>query len=103
MDRKEKQRKTKLIKLYVLFEEVFGTEEKYTEILGVYSTMKEAIKEKEKAINDNIQHYNFVLDEENEFKPEVFKNHTIIFYGYQENWNNYIEYIIIEKEVLIYE
>lgn len=88
------------MKIYILFEEVFGTEEKYTEIIGAYTTKEKAIEELKKAIDDNIKHYNFVLDEQNEYKPEVFKNHTIIFYDYQENWNNYIEYIIIEKEVL---
>ena len=88
------------MKVYILFEEVFGTEEKYTEILGAYTTKEKAIEQLKKIIDNNIKHNNFVLDEMNNHKPEALQNHTIIFYDYQENWNNYIEYIIIEKEVL---
>lgn len=87
-------------KIYILYEEVFGTDERYTEILGAYSTHKKACKELKNTIDENIKHHNFVLDEQDNCKAEVFKNHTIIFYDYQENWNNYIEYIIVEKEVL---
>lgn len=88
------------MEVYILLEEVFGTDERYTEVLGTYTTQEKAFEELKKTINDNIKYCNFVLDEQNDCKPEVLKNHTIIFYDYQENWNNYIEYIIIKKEVL---
>ena len=86
------------MKIYILLEKVFPQcEAPYTEIIGVYKNINNAQKEQEKIINDNIENFNFVKDEN---ASKVFKNDTIIFYSYQENWDNYIEYKIIEKEVL---
>ena len=81
----------------VLLEEVYPQcENPYSEIIGAYKTIKEAQKEQENTIQDNIENFGFVRDEN---ASKSFKNDTIIFYNYQENWDNYIEYRIIEKEV----
>ena len=50
----------------------------------------------QKEIEHNMEEFNFVEDTENQLK-ELEKT---IFYDYQENWQNYIEFQIIEKEVL---
>lgn len=85
------------MKIYILIEEVYTTTEApYFDVIGAYKDIKEAKKEQEKSINDNLQNFGFVKDES---PNEQFKNDTIIFYGYQENWDNYIEYKIIEKEI----
>ena len=82
------------MKVYVL---VFPQcENPYTEILGVYKTIEQAEEEQEKTIIDNIKNFDFVRDEN---ANNSFKNDTIIFFRYQENWDNYIEYRIIEKEI----
>lgn len=92
------------MKVYVLLEQVCTIDQTpYSELIGVYKNKKDAQTQLEKTIQTNINEWDFVLDEENEYKPEVFKNHTILFYEFQENWDNYIEYKIIEKEVLFYE
>lgn len=83
------------MKVYVLIEQVFTQcENPYSEILGVYKNKTDAEQEQEKIIKDNIENFNFVLDK------EKYKHIKIIFCEFQENWDNYIEYKIIEKEVL---
>lgn len=85
------------MKVYILLEQVFPQcEEPYSEILGVFQNREDAEKERQKTIQDNIDNFDFVRDE-NENKNIL--NSEIIFFGYQENWDNYIEYQIIEKEV----
>ena len=84
------------MKVYILIEQVFTTtEEPYSEILGVYKNKYDAEKEKNKTIKENVENFNFVEDEQD----NILQNHTIIFYQYQENWDNYIEYKIIKKEI----
>ncbi len=77
-------------KIYILVQKFYlnDTQENDFEIVGAYATFTEAKKEFEKLKNDNITNFDFVQDEENE---------KIIFQGFQENWNNYIEYEIIDK------
>lgn len=78
-------------------EEVYTTTEApYFEVIGVYKNIKNALEEQEKLIKDNLENFDFVADEN---VCKQFKNDTIIFYSHQENWDNYIEYKIIEKEI----
>ncbi|MBQ8998384.1 MAG: hypothetical protein IJ086_06825 [Clostridium sp.] len=53
-------------------------------------------KEKAKVIKDNLEHYNFIEDVENVKHPFAISR---IFLDFQENWDNYIEYRIVESEV----
>lgn len=85
-------------KVYILLEKVFnydGMENTDSYIDGVYSTKEKAIKAMQKEIKHNIKDFNFIEDTDNSTK-EYSK---ILFYDYQENWQNYIELEIIEKEV----
>lgn len=85
------------MKVYVLVEQVYpACETAYNEVIGVYENLEKAEKEKAKVIKDNLEHYNFIEDVENVKHPFAISR---IFLDFQENWNNYIEYRIIESEV----
>lgn len=77
-------------KIYILVQKFYlnDTQENDFEIVGAYAKFAEAEKELEKIKKDNIENYGFVQDNDNKW---------IIFQEYQENWDNYIEYDIIEK------
>ena len=77
-------------RIYILVQKFYlnDTQENDFEIVGAYAKFAEAKKELEKIKKDNIENYGFVQDNDNKW---------IIFQEYQENWNNYIEYNIIEK------
>ena len=79
-------------RIYILVQKFYlnDTQENDFEIVGAYATFTEAKKEFEKINNDNIENFGFVQDNNNKW---------IIFQEYQENWNNYIEYDIIDKIV----
>jgi hypothetical protein len=78
--------------IYILLEQVFEPcNESYINVLGAYKSKKDAETKQNETIQDNIKNFDFVLDEQ---------SNTRIFQSYQENWDNYIEYKIIEKEVL---
>lgn len=78
--------------IYILLEQVFEPcNESYINVLGAYKNEKDAETKQNETIQDNIKNFDFVLDEQ---------SNTRIFQSYQENWNNYIEYKIIKKEVL---
>ena len=66
------------------------------EILGVYNSKEKAIEEKINFINMYLKD-GYVLDKQDENKE---KDNVILFWDYQENWNEYIELIIQEKEIL---
>lgn len=86
------------MKVYALIEQVFTVyEEPYSEIIGIYKNILQAEEEKQKTIQENIKNFDFVRDEEN--TNNIFDIERI-FQGFQENWDNYIEYKIIEKEVI---
>ena len=53
------------------------------------------VKQMQEEIKHNIEDFDFVEDTDNATK-ELNK---ILFYDYQENWQNYIEFEIIEKEI----
>lgn len=81
------------MKIYILQEFVYSTSDgTYANIIGAYKSKANAEKEQNKLIKDNIENYGFIRDE------ETHKT-TIIFLGFQENWDNYIEYEIIETEL----
>lgn len=77
-------------KIYILVQKFYlnDTQENDFEIIGAYAKFTEAKEELEKIKKDNIKNYGFVQDNDNEW---------IIFQEYQENWNNYIEYDIIDR------
>lgn len=77
-------------KIYILVQKFYlnDTQENDFEIVGAYAKLSEAKEELEKIKKDNIKNYGFIQDNDNKW---------IIFKGYQENWDNYIEYDIIEK------
>lgn len=81
------------MKIYILKEFVYSTSDgTYSNILGAFKNKKDAEALQELTIKDNLENYGFVRDK------ETHKT-TIIFLGFQENWDNYIEYEIIETEL----
>lgn len=86
------------MKVYVLIERIYNydsEEENRSYIDGVYSQKKDCKKKMQEEIKLNLKNFGFVEDSDNATK-EDFK---ILFYDYQENWQNYIEFEIIESEV----
>ena len=86
------------MKVYILLERLYNYdsgEESTSFVDGVYSTKEKAIQKMYEEIQHNIEDFNFVEDTDNITK-EDFK---ILFYDYQENWNNYIEFEIIEEVI----
>lgn len=77
-------------RIYILVQKFYlnDTQENDFEIVGAYAKFSEAKEELEKIKKDNIENYGFVQDNDNKW---------IIFQEYQENWNNYIEYDIIDR------
>ena len=87
------------MKIYILLEKVFnydGMENTDSYIDGVFKDLSDAKITMQNEIKNNIEEFNFVEDTDNKIKERK----KIIFYDYQENWQNYIEFEIIEKEVL---
>ena len=87
------------MEVYILLEKIFnydGMENTDSYIDGVSKDLNDAKITMQNEIENNIKEYNFIEDTDNEIK-ELNK---IIFYDYQENWQNYIEFEIIKKEVL---
>lgn len=71
-------------------------EDNYKSIIGVYENIDTARKQRDNLIEHSVNNENFVKD----IFAEEFDESRIIFYGYVENWNNYIEYDIVEKEII---
>ena len=87
------------MEVYILLEKIFnydGMENTDSYIDGVFKDLNDAKITMQNEIENNIKEYNFIEDTDNEIK-ELNK---IIFYDDQENWQNYIEFEIIKKEVL---
>lgn len=59
-------------------------------VLGVFGNLEEAKKLMEHKIRLLIENHGLVEDEENKNKDK----NKILFQGYQENWNNYVEFKI---------
>lgn len=86
------------MKVYVLIERIYNYdsgEENTSYIDGVYNTKQKALDKMQEEIKHNIEDFNFVEDTDN----KITQNTKIIFYDYQENWQNYIEFEVIESEV----
>ncbi len=86
------------MKIYILLEKIFnydGMENTDSYVDGVYYTIDKAIEAMQKEIEHNVNNFGFVEDTDN-----TKKYTKILFRDYQENWQNYIEFEIIEKEVL---
>lgn len=86
------------MKVYVLVERIYNYdsgEENTSYIDGVYSEKEDCKKKMQEEIKLNLENFEFVEDSDNATK-EDFK---ILFYNYQENWQNYIEFEVIESEV----
>ena len=81
------------MKVFVLNKFIYSVDDGIcSNILGVYKNKNDAEQKRDLEIQDNIKNYGFVTDEE--------KHKTIIiFLNHQENWDNYVEYEIIESEV----
>ena len=86
------------MKVYVLIERVYNydsTENITSYIDGVYYKKEDCKKKMQEEIKHNLEDFGFVEDTDNATK----ENYKILFYDYQENWQNYIEFEIIESEV----
>ena len=83
------------MKVYILIEQVYRIDtDNGAEIIGVYKDKTEAEKKQDKLIKYNVENWDFIEDKQEN------KNCKILFYLEDENWDNYIEYRIIESEVL---
>lgn len=81
------------MKIYILQEFGYSScDETYADIIGAYTNKIDAEKKQNELIQDNIENYDFVRDEETHKRP-------IIFFKFQENWDEYIEYNITETEI----
>lgn len=71
------------------------------EILGVYNSYDVARKVYLQNINDNIEDFDYGVDEECDDRTyELTHAMTRLFKGgYQENWDNYLEIHMEEQEV----
>jgi hypothetical protein len=58
--------------------------------LGIFRNIEEARKLMEHEIRVLVENYGLVEDEDNKDKNK----NKILFQGYQENWNNYVEFEI---------
>ena len=87
------------MKVYILKENIYNFEcaDPSSNIIGVYKNIWHAEEERQQMISNNVNNHGFVRDEQ---KSNNILGIETIFYNYQENWKNYIEYEIIEKEVL---
>lgn len=86
------------MKVFILIERIYNYdsgEENTSWIDGIYYKKEDCKKRLNEEIKHNIEDFEFVEDTDNTLKED----YKILFYNYQENWNNYIELEIIEEEV----
>jgi len=86
------------MKVYVLIERLYNYEsgeEDTSFIDGVYTTKEKAENNMKKRIKDYVENFDFLEDEYNTQETSC----KVLFYDFQENWNNHIEIEIIESEV----
>ena len=84
-------------KIYILIQNSYNEEGANSEIIQAFYNKEKAIQARQILIIDNITNYGFVKDEQNKSDNDKL---ITLFWDYQENWNDYIELEIIEKEVL---
>lgn len=89
------------MKVYVVYQLGYtGSNE--LEILGVYKDIETAKKVYRENIKDNRAEFDFDYDEETPYTEELANGECMVRLfkgGYQENWDNYLEIWIVEKEV----
>lgn len=80
-------------KVYILLENDFDNdvqEATHGGVLGIFRNIEEARKLMEHEIRVLVENYGLVEDEDNKDKNK----NKILFQGYQDNWNNYVEFEI---------
>ena len=80
-------------KVYILLENDFDNDVPETThggVLGIFRNIEEARKLMEHEIRVLVENYGLVEDEDNKDKNK----NKILFQGYQDNWNNYVEFEI---------
>lgn len=80
-------------KVYILLENDFDNdvpEATHGGVLGIFRNIEEARKLMEHEIRVLVENYELVEDEDNKDKNK----NKILFQGYQDNWNNYVEFEI---------
>lgn len=91
-------------KVYIALEENYHTlacEIGASRILGVYDTINKALNKILNDIEESVNAYDYVIDDEcnlEQFKQDK-KGCIRLFYREQENWDYHCEYRIIESEV----
>lgn len=90
------------MKVYVVYQLGY-TGINQLEILGVYQDIETAKKVYREIIEDNRAEFDFDYDEETPYTEELINGKCMVRLfkgGYQENWDNYLEIYIEEKEVI---
>lgn len=89
------------MKVYVVYQLGYtGSNE--LEILGVYQNIGEAKQRYLKEIEKNIKEFDYDYDKEcihHSYNKDTASMTRLFGGGYQENWDNYLEIHIEEKEV----
>lgn len=87
------------MKVYVVYQLGYG-QEICLDFLEIYEDYKMAEAKYLKEIENNVKDYDFVIDEEcNDRRVKMEYRTTRLFRFQQENWDNYLEIYIEEKEV----
>lgn len=88
------------MKVYVVYQLGYDGSQ-ILDILGVYNDYEKAEKEYLQNIEDNIRNFDFDYDKEckDHRKGTEFRMSRLFKGGYQENWDNYLEIYIEEREV----
>lgn len=95
------------MKVYVLTEFVYCEGENEFYISKISYSRETAVQQLEQHIlsniktNDDDDDHDFIIDENYSLQKIKLneKNFIRLFYDYQENWENYIEYEILEREI----
>ena len=89
------------MKVYVLLDEYYNEiDNSGTEVICVCKTREQAVQKRKELVESNCNaelDMDWVLDEQTQ---DLEADLVRMFYGYQENWCNYFELVIEEKEVL---
>ena len=86
--------------VYIVYQCGYCEGSNFMEILGVYKNARFAEEKYFNEINENIKDYDFSPDEEcNDIVAETSRETRLFKGGYQENWDNYIEFHISKEEV----
>lgn len=87
------------MKVYTLLLNVFNPEETYAEIVCVCDSREKAVERRKQIIVSDMAvdtGFNFMIDNDTK---DLNADLVRLFYGYEENWNNYEELEIVESEV----